>query len=397
MRRLPLRNLARHAGRTTGLAAIVALLSLAICGGALVVTSLQSGLGSLEARLGADVIVAPSTARSHYDLDEVLLEGVPGSFYMDKALLQKVEACEGVEVATPQYFLATMKAGCCAMPVQIIGFDPATDFIVQPWVARTYGGELGKMDVIAGCNISGAVGETICFYNQDCTIVGKLSETGTSMDNAVFGTAETVTSLVEASIDLGFSPLLHEDPQQVVSTIMVKVDSAHDPEAVAGDITLHVRGTTAVSARTMTSGISDSVAAMAGVIQAVFGAIAVLALVVLVVAFLVAGRQRTREFAVLRVLGASRRALSRVVLVEAAVVSAAGAAVGVALALAVVVAFNGALESALGLPFLLPGVGAIALIALATFAVAVAAGCAASYASASRLSKVDPGQTLREE
>ena len=397
LKKLPLQNLVRHSGRTIGLAAIVALLTCAVYGGALVVSSLQSGLNSLEARLGADIVVAPATARSQYDLNEVLVEGIPRSFYMDKSYVAKVAEREGVEIATPQYFLATMKAGCCAMPVQIIGFDPDTDFTVKPWIARTYGGELGMLDIIAGCSISGGVGDQIQFYGETCTIVAKLAETGTSMDNAVYGSGDTVKHLVEAAVDLGFSPLAHEDPQQVVSTIMVKVADGHSVEEVLGDIKLHVRGVSAVATRTMTSDVADSVAGMSGVIQVVFGVIGVLAVVVLVVAFLVVGRHRTREFAVLRVLGASKRMLSGIVVKEAAIISAAGAVVGVAIALVVVLSFNGALESALGLPFLLPDAAIIALLALGAFILAMVAGCGASFASATRLSKVDPGQTLREE
>ena len=397
LKKLPFRNLAMHSGRTFGLAAIVVLLTCAVYGGALVVSSLQNGLGSLEARLGADIIVAPATARSQYDLNDVLLEGVPRSFYMDKSYVAKIAEREGVEIATPQYFLATMKAGCCAMPVQIVGFDPATDFTVKPWIARTYGGDLGMLDVIAGCNISGGVGDKIRFYGEDCTIVAKLAETGTSMDNAVYGTGDTVKHLVESAIDLGYSPLAHEDPQQVVSTVMVKVANGYNVDDVLGDIKLHVRGVSAVATRTMTSDVADSVAGMSHVIQVVFAAIAVVALGVLVTAFTIVGRHRTREFAVLRVIGASRRALSGIVVKEAAVVSAGGAIVGILVALLVIVAFNGALENALGLPFLLPDVGAMAAVAALTFALALVAGCGASLVSATRLSRIDPGQTLREE
>ena len=397
LKKLPLQNLSRHAGRTLGLAAIVALLTCATYGGALVVSSLQSGLNSLEARLGADIIVAPATARSQYDLNEVLLEGVPRSFYMDKAYVEKITEREGVEIATPQYFLATMKAGCCAMPVQIIGFDPDTDFTVKPWIARTYGDDLGMLDIIAGCNISGGVGDQIQFYGETCTIVAKLAETGTSMDNAVYGTDETVTHLVEAAVDLGFSPLAHEDPQHVVSTVMVKVADGHTVDEVLGDIKLHVRGVSAVATRTMTSDVADSVAGMSGVIQVVFGVIGILSIVVLVVAFLVVGKHRTREFAVLRVVGASKRALAGIVVKEAALISAGGAVVGIVVALVFVLGFNGALEGALGLPFLLPDVATMGLLAALTFAVAMVAGCAASYVSAARLSKVEPGQILREE
>ena len=397
LKRLPLRNLSRHPGRTAGLAVIVAVLSFVICGGALMVSSLQTGLQSLESRLGADIVVGPASADSHVDFNEVLIEGVPGSFYMDASVVSKVAEREGVEAATPQFYLATMKAGCCAMPVQIVGFDPDTDFIAKPWIARTYGGELGLFDVMVGSNISGAVGGTIRFYGKDCSIVAKLSETGTSLDNAVFATGDTVKELIAASVGLGFSPLAHEDPDQVVSTVMVKVADGYDVDQVAGDISLHVRGVTAVATRTMTSGVADSVAAMSGVVQTVFTVIGILAVAVLAVSFVVVGRQRTREFAVLRVVGASRRALSRVVLVEAAVVSAAGALAGILIALTAVVAFNSALEEALGLPFLLPGIAAIAVFAAVTFVVAVLTGCMASHISAARLSKVDPGQILRSE
>ena len=283
------------------------------------------------------------------------------------------------------------------MPVQIIGFDPETDFTVKPWIARTYGGELGLLDVIVGCNISGGVGGQIQFYGENCRIMGKLAETGTSMDNAVYATDETVTHLVAAAIELGFSPLAHEDPQQVVSTVMVKVADGYNVDDVLGDIKLHVRGVSAVATRTMTSDVANSVAAMSGVLQVVFGVISVFAVIALVVAFVVVGRHRTREFAVLRVVGASKKALSGIVVKEAGVISAGGALVGIAIALVAVIAFNSALEGALGLPFLLPDVPTMALIAAATFALALIAGCAASYASAARLSKVDPGQTLREE
>ena len=106
---------------------------------------------------------------------------------------------------------------------------------------------------------------------------------------------------------------------------MVKVADGYDVDTVLGNIKLKVRGVSAVAARTMTSDVADSVSGVAGVIQVVFGAIGVLALVVLVVAFLVVGRHRTREFAVLRVLGASKKALSGIVLKEGCDVSAAGA------------------------------------------------------------------------
>lgn len=398
LKKLPLANLKRHGGRTAGLAALVALLAFALYGGSLLVTSLQNGLESLEARLGADIVVAPYSAKTQYDLlNDVLLEGTPSSFYMDKDAVDKVAAIDGVEIASSQYYLATMKASCCAMPVQIIGFDPQSDFTVKPWIARSYGGEMRLMDVVVGCNVSGSVGDDILFYKKNCRIVAKLDETGTSMDNAVYATSETVQALIQAAVDMGYDPASHQDPDEVVSIVNVKVADGYKVDDVLGAIKLYVPGVSAVETRTMTSGVADSVGAMSTVIATVFGVVWVLLAIVLVVAFMVVARQRTREFAILRVIGASRKKLRRIVLKESALIGSLGALAGIVAALVIELGFNTALESALGLPFLMPGASIIALYAALAFAVTVLAGCAASYFSAMRLSKVDPGRTLREE
>jgi len=93
--------------------------------------SLQNGLTSYEARLGADIIIVPNQARSHGSIESILLQGIPGYFYMDDSILEKARNTEGVEIATPQFYLASASAGCCSVSVQVIGFDPETDFIVQ--------------------------------------------------------------------------------------------------------------------------------------------------------------------------------------------------------------------------------------------------------------------------
>jgi hypothetical protein len=61
---LTIKNLVRKPGRTTVLTLLTAFLALAVFGGSVVVLSLRSGLNSLEARLGADIILVPSEARA---------------------------------------------------------------------------------------------------------------------------------------------------------------------------------------------------------------------------------------------------------------------------------------------------------------------------------------------
>ena len=395
--KLAFANLKHRKGRTVGLAVLVALLAFVAFGGSLVISSLQSGLESLEARLGADIIVAPKTAKSKVDLEEVLIEGVPGSFYMDASVIDKIAERDGVEKVSPQYYLATVKAGCCSMPLQVIGFDPETDFTVQPWIARTYGGELARDTVVAGSKITGAPGTAIRLYGIDCTILAKLDETGTSLDTAVFATNETLRDLIDGSSARGLAVLTDRNPDEVISTVQVKIADGYNVDDVAGDINLHVRGVWATATHTMTADVADGVAGVGRVIGGLVVAIWILAAAVLVIAFFVTGRQRAKEFAVLRVVGASRSSLSRLVLTEALVESVIGAVVGIAAALIVVFAFNGVIEDALGLPFLLPAPSSMVLFGVLAFAVAIIAGPVASALSARKLSSVDVGRVLRED
>ena len=396
VKKLVLGNVSAARGRTAGLAVLVALLAFVAFGGGAVVFSLQNGLGSLEARLGADIVVAPKTARSTTNLEQVLLDGVPGSFYMDAGIVNTLAQVEGVQQVSPQYYLATAKASCCALPVQIIGIDPATDFTIQPWIARSVGTSLARGDVVTGCKVSGAPGSTILLYGKECRIVGRLDETGTALDTAIYATGETVQDLIAGSIEQGLSVLSENDPASVVSTVQVKVAQGYTVEQVTNDMNLHVRGVWATASRALTAGVADSIGATSRLIGGLVVALWVLALMLLVVAFVVVGRSRTREFAVLRTLGASRASLSRVVFAESALTGAIGAAVGIALAAFLLFALGSSMEEMLGLPFLMPGAGALAGFAVAVFALCVLACALASAVSARRLSSVDPGLALRE-
>ena len=112
---LPLKNLLRRPGRTAALILLTAFLALSVFGGSVVVGSLQSGLDSLEARLGADIIVMPASAESKVSFQNLLLQGTAGAFYMDPETLDRVREVAGVAQAAPQTFLASLKADCCAI------------------------------------------------------------------------------------------------------------------------------------------------------------------------------------------------------------------------------------------------------------------------------------------
>ncbi|MBQ9227987.1 MAG: ABC transporter permease [Eubacterium sp.] len=393
---LPIKNLKRKSGRSAALIVVVMLLSLSMLGGLLVVDSLQQGLDSLETRLGADIIVVPDEAKSKKDLESILLDGVPGYFYMDKAYYDKIAAREGIGRISAQYYLASTKAGCCTVPVQIIGFDPETDFTVTPWIQKSGGRELGLHDVVAGYNINKAVSGKIQFFGVECTVVSKLDKTGTELDNAVYANYDTIKDLIEASKSNSFPFFSQQNPDNIVSSVLIDVADGYEIEDVVADINIHVRGVEATATKSMLSGVSDSLQGISNIIKLLIGVIWGLLLVILVVVFSSTVNERKKEFAVLRVAGMSRGMLAKTVLTESALVSLIGGAIGVVLSVVMIYPFSTIIENELGLPFLTPQLPQMLVMAAVTLLLTLCAGSLASAYEAVQLSKVDTGLILRE-
>ena len=392
---LSVKNLVRKPGRTAILALLTGFLALAVFGGSVVVLSLRSGLNSLEARLGADIILVPSEAQSKVSFQNMFLQGTTGAFYMDASALEKAMAVEGVEAAAPQTFLASLKADCCSIRIQVIGIDPEKDFTVQPWIARSLTKELGDMDVAVGCKVEANVGEIIRIYGQRCKVVGRLEATGTRLDTAVYCSMDTMNTLLKAAEEKGVSHKI-ESGSDVISAIYIKVKDGWDIDAVNSRLNGRIRKATAVRTRSMITGVSDSLAGVSRTVSGLIVAVWLLAFIVLLLAFALIIRERAREFAVLRLLGSSRRMLARMVLSESALCGLLGGAAGVGLAALLLFPFAQLIESSLRLPYLMPDAGKTLLLAAGTVALSVVVAALASVAAACRLSRIDPGTALRE-
>ena len=97
------------------------------------------------------------------------------------------------------FYLASASAGCCSIPVQIIGFEPETDFLIQPWISRSYSGTVGDGDVIVGSDISVPLNHQLRFYDTDCNVVAQLDRTGTGLDTAVYANMNTIKQMMKST------------------------------------------------------------------------------------------------------------------------------------------------------------------------------------------------------
>jgi len=213
---------------------------------------------------------------------------------------------------------------------------------------------------------------------------------------AVYANINTIREMLESSTKQGFR-YYDGDPERAISSVMIKVADGYGIEDVTNDINVHVRKVEATQAKSMVSSIAGGLTNVSRVITALVVAIWVLALAILMVAFAMIANERTKEFAVLRVIGASEAMLKRLLRTESVLVSGAGAVCGVTLAALVVFPFSGLIQQSLDLPYLLPSAGVIAALLAGSVLLSLLSGVLTAGLSARRLTKSETGLILRED
>lgn len=389
---LAVRNCRSNPSRTVALGLVAALLALALFGGSLVVLSLQNGLNRFQERLGADILVLPKAAQADGGLEGVLVQGKPLQFYMDASRLAEIASLPGVERAAPQFFLTSANAGCCSVAVQLIGFDPATDFTIRPWLLESYAGDVGYGDILCGSGISVPADRQLKFYNVPCRVVGRLSPTGTGMDTAVYANMETIRAMMKNAAELDFASFQGVDPEQAISAVLVKTAPDFSPEAVAQAISAAYSDLAARPAHGMVRSVEAGLGGVTGTVGVLLFVVWLLCIGLLALAFRLVFAERRGEFAVLLISGARRGVLARIVLAEALIVSSLGAAGGVLAGAFVLLPFAALLKDSFARPYLLPDASGIALLAAGAFCAAVLSAALAALWTVRRMDV-----TLRED
>ncbi len=400
LKSLPWRNLKGYAGRTAALLIFAALMAVAVFGGTMMIGGVQNGLNTVKSRLGADIMVTPASAKNEFDAQTVLLKAEPGYFYMDASKLDQIRQIEGVEIASPQLFLASAKAGCCSTRVQMIAFDPATDFTIQPWLKDTHvTQEMGLLDVVIGSLVdwtSAAYDNVIRFYDTECNVIGQFAPTGSTLDSAVYMNFDTCKALIQACKAKGMFKYENLDADVVISSVMIRVKPGYDIEAVAADIREHVEGVSVASATNMVSGIADSLNRISGTVSALILVFWAIGMLMTVLIFTLMMNERKREFASLRAMGASQSILSGIVVKESLLVNMIGGLIGIAVSAVVLFSFSGLIGESLGAGFVLPSVGnTLLLAAAALLSVLLAAGLAA-FITVRKVNQMDASLVLKE-
>jgi putative ABC transport system permease protein len=387
-------TLKRKPFRTAGLILLVALLAFALFGGTVLSRNLENGMNNLSKKMGADILAVPDGYEA--DIQSALLRGEPGTFYLDADTTEKVAGIEGVKDVSPQLYIATLSAECCSYQLQLIGFDPETDFVIQPWLSSSLDHPLADGEIVVGSSISANVGQKLKFFDHTFLIAARLDKTGMGFDTSVFMNLATAKQVARASGRIKVYPVVEN--ADLISSVMVKIKNGYDVKDVANSIlqAYAKEGVHVVLPRNMISDISGSLRSLTTYIFILAGVLWFLAFGVLIIVFSVTLNGRKREFSIFRVLGATRSKLVKLILCESCLISLSGTAAGTIAAAFIVFSFSTYIGWLLGLPYLQPSYGTLAVVAAMSFLISFAVGPLASAYGAIKIGSSEIYTAMRE-
>ena len=392
--RIAYNNLCGKLGRSLTLAAVVAIIAFALFGGAVLSQSLENGIVSLEARLGADIAIVPSGSEDAYEA--TIISGAPVNFYIDSGVVTTLESIPGVAQITPQFYLATVAdAECCSIQTQLIGIDYHTDFAITPWISEFINRQIGDGEVIVGSNVVVDGDNTVTFFGHTFTVAARLTRTATGMDSSVYLNMGQAIQLAYTAQSMGFIPY-YVDVENAVSTVLINVAEGYDINRVADNIRHNHQALGVVASYGIYASIANNLRMFTSMISSVTIVLGVLAVLVLGVLFSLIASGRKKEFAILRILGATRKKLASIVLAEALDVSLIGALAGIAIAAVVVFPFGAYIGGQMGMPILLPTFADVVGTLLLSFMLAFLIGPVSSAYSAYKISRAETYATMRE-
>lgn len=253
--------------------------------------------------------------------------------------------------------------------------------------------------MIAGANVNVSADGTIELYGRKWPVVAQLANTGTSLDNSVFINQATVPDMVAASAKVSKQVMPAEYAGKAVSTVMIKTQRGYEAQTVAENIKrLDSRFADLgyVYPGGITANTRTSLTALVTYLKIFVAVIWVMGVIVLLAVFASSVNERKREFASLRIMGATRGMLNAIILKESAIIGLIGGVIGVGAASLVIFPFSSLIGKQLQLPYLQASPVAVIGFIAVTVVCSTVIGIIGSLATMWRLGRPEAYLTLRE-
>lgn len=394
---MALKNLQRRPIRSFSMVFFVFMMAASMFLCTVLTDSMSESLDKTLNRMGADVIVVPEEYEK--DMADALFQGNISSFSFDKKWLAEIQGVEGIKQSSPQLYLKTLAADCCSTAVQLIAFEPETDFIITSWLANDGIAMPKTGEVIVGSKITPEEDDTVVFFGEPYKVVGQLEETRSSYDACVFMTYETADAIVHSEQWINTFGSAAE-AENLVSCLMIRAEEGVDKNDIATFVNYRLSKDCPVRAYTMNGLLSstmDSVTSMDNYSHILMALISILVIAALLCIFTITINERTKEFGILASLGANSKKLASLVLNEGLLIGLAGGLIGVVFSIAALLIFGNTIVVTLEIPKLITALDYMLLLGLKCVLLALAVSLLASLYSAWKVSSNDLDTLIKGE
>ncbi len=396
---LALQNLGRRKARSLLLIMAVAVASGVVFTGATLMRSIDSSMAVGFTRLGADMMAVPEGALTN--ITAALLTVEPTDLVLDQDLFAKA-GIASVSRAAPQKIARVEHSGIGSHhdSVDLIGFDPALDFTVRPWLVEKINRDMRPGDVILGAARAAPLGSELLIFGKAHTVYGRLGKTGVGThERGVFMTFDTLEALAGSVHGHGGGPptVLQKGK---VSGFLVELAPGATPLQARFAILSTLKGVKVVTGDSTMSGIRQGLAALLNGILALMVLMFASTALMVSVLFSAIVTERRGELGLLKAIGARRGQIVGMMVIEAVIATGAGGVLGVALGVLVMRLYERSLVYYLeniGVPFVWLDGPRIVIVAVAAVVMASIIGALGSLYPAWRASRRDPYDLVRGE
>ena len=380
---------------STCLILTTAVLSFMLYGGSTVSTSLDKGMKNMDRRLGADIMLVPRGSKEQ--AENLLLEGQRGFFYFDASIADKVSNIDGVKEVTAQCFLKSLSADCCSSEVELVFYDPDTDFVVGPWIEENYKSTLQKDAVIVGSDINVENGK-IKLFGREYDVVSKMSRTGTALDVSVYFSMESMPSVLHDAEEKATFLTDEQKSGDIISSVYINIDEGYKIEDIVANCHREVGDVfDVVYPKMLDESLSEDLLKVTDLLGGVIFTSGILIIGVLIILNSIIINSRKQEVALLRILGHSGIQMAKMLIWDEGLTSGFGALGGALLGALIVIPFGRYIGMCLGMPYLGPNFLEAFLLVILLVAVVSIIAILSSLVFIIKITGAQPYLSLRKE
>ena len=392
--------------------------------------ALRGGVVTSFSRMGADIVVVP--IGTLVNITSTLLTVQPTDQELDADLAERLGAIPNVGLVAPQRIVRAQVDG---RTINLIAFDPTSDFTVQPWLPPGQRLALTTGGALVGERVTDSKpGDSLTICGQSLRVEARLGRTGVGpFDEFYFVSFATLNGLIEAwqrichalgipissaaagpapAIDAetaiaahrhnlltGPAACLPELAPDRVSAFLLQLAPGASAQQVMFAIG-QIPGIKLVTGNAVFTTTRQALGSLFGS-MVVFALLLLMGLLILIsLLFSAIVQERYRELSLLRAMGARPSQIMRIILTEAAAITVLGGLFGLGFGASLVLVFARTLGfyfESIGVPFAWPPVWTTVLAAAVAVVCSAILGIAGAFVPAWRASRLEPYALLNAE